>query len=174
MLTVADNPRGVRYIRDVPTRTGYAPVAIGDPADIPCLMAEHKPHLELPGTYGIELMQEVHRIADVPVTFLSEYGQDDTVAQALDIGAADHVVKPFSPTELAAPTQATLRMRTAPERVEPSEPYELGDLNIDFVHRRVTVLSRDVQLTATEYDLLVKLAVNAGGVIRHEELLQRV
>ena len=94
----------LRYIRAVLTRAGYAPVAIGDPADVPRLMEEHKPHLDLLGTYGIVLMHEVHRIADVPVTFLSEYGQGDTVAQALDIGAVDYVFKPFSPMELAART----------------------------------------------------------------------
>ena len=47
-------------------------------------------------------MHEVHRIADVPVIFLSVYGQDDTMARTFDMGAADYLVKPFSPTELAA------------------------------------------------------------------------
>ena len=77
-------------------------------------------------------------------------------------------------TELIARIQAALRRRTSPERVEPAEPYALGDLSIDFVHRWVTVAGQQVQLTATEYDLLAKLAVNAGRVARHEELLQRV
>ena len=80
--------------------------------DVPRLMAEHKPHLALldlvlPDTDGIELMHQVHRIAQVPVVFLSEYGQGDTVARAFNLGATDYVVKPFSHTELAA------RIRTA-------------------------------------------------------------
>ena len=58
--------------------------------------------------------------------------------------------------------------------MEPPEPYVLGDLAIDFEHRRVTVAGEETQLTATEYDLLAELAVNAGRVVTHEELLQRV
>ena len=54
------------------------------------------------------------------------------------------------------------------------EPYVLGDLSIAFVHRRVTVAGEEAQVTATEYDLLAELAVNAGRVVTHEELLQRV
>ena len=69
---------------------------------------------------------------------------------------------------------AALRRRSAPARVEPPEPYVLGDLAIDFVRRRVTVAGEEAQLTATEYDLLAELAVNAGRVVTHEELLQRV
>ena len=70
--------------------------------------------------------------------------------------------------------QAALRRRAAPPRVEPPEPYTLGDLVIDFVHRRVTVAGEEAQLTATEYDLLAELAVNAGRVVTHQELLHRV
>ena len=97
LLAVDDDPQALRYIRDVLTRAGYAPVVTGDPADVPRLMAEHKPHLALldlvlPDTDGIELMHQVHRIAQVPVVFLSEYGQGDTVARAFDMGATDYVV----------------------------------------------------------------------------------
>ena len=110
VLAVDDDPQALRYVRDVLTKAGYAPIATGDPADVPRLMDEEKPHLVLldlvlPGTDGIELMNEVRKTADVPVTFLSIYGQDETVARAFDMGAADYVVKPFSPTELAAPDQ---------------------------------------------------------------------
>ena len=63
----------------------------------------------LPGTDGIELMQRVPELADLPVILLSGYGRDETIARALQVGAADYIVKPFSPTELTARVQATLR-----------------------------------------------------------------
>ena len=74
-------------------------------------MAEEPPRLVLldlvlPGSDGIELMGQVREIADVPVIFLSVYGQDEVIARAFDEGAADYVVKPFSPTELAARIRA--------------------------------------------------------------------
>ena len=123
-----DDPQALRYVRDVLTRAGNAPVVTADPAEVPRLMAAHKPHLALldlllPGTDGIELMHEVHRTADVPVIFLSVYGQDDTVARAFDMGAADYLVKPFSPTELAAPDPGgTAEGGWSPPRASLREP----------------------------------------------------
>ena len=142
-------------------------------------MAEEKPHLVLldlmlPGSDGIGLMQDILQTAEVPVIFLSVYGQEELVARAFDLGAADYVVKPFSPTELAARIRAALRRRAAPERVEPSEPYVRGDLTIDYARRLVTVAGSPVQLTATEYNLLAELSVHAGRVLSYEHLMQRV
>ena len=67
----------------------------------------------LPGTDGVELMTDILEIAEVPVIFLSAYGREDLIAKAFDAGASDYVVKPFSPTELAARIRATLRRRGA-------------------------------------------------------------
>ena len=179
VLAVDDNPQDLWYIRDVLTRSGYAPIATGDPADVPRLMAEEKPHLALldmvlPGGDGIELMNDVRRTADVPVIFLSAYGQDETVARALDMGAADYLVKPFSPTELAARIRAALRKRLEPFQAEPSGPYEVGGLGIDYAQHRVTLAGEPVELTATEYAVLYELAVHAPRVLSHAVLLQRV
>ena len=128
----------------------------------------------LPGSDGIELMGAIRETADVPVIFLSAYGQDEVVARAFDLGAADYVVKPFSPTELAARIRAALRKRAAPELAEPSRPYVRGDLTIEYPQRRVTVAGRTVALTIIEYRMLVELSANAGRPLTHEHLLQRV
>ena len=130
--------------------------------------------LMLPGADGIELMETVPELADVPVIFLSVYGQDEVVAKALDTGAADYVVKPFSPTELAARIRAALRKRIEPQSPEPSGPYSWGSLRIDYAERRAAVGGQQVELTATEYALLYELAVNSGRVLTHNVLLQRV
>ena len=113
----------------------------------------------------------------MPVIFLSVNGQEEVVARAFDMGAADYVVKPFSPTELAARIRAALRKRAAPELAQPSEPYVRADLTIDYPQRRVTVAGRPgrpVALTVIEYRMLVELSVNAGRALTHEHLLQRV
>ena len=125
----------------------------------------------LPGTDGGELMKEIVETTDVPVIFLSAYDQDQLVARAFDMGAADYVVKPFSPVELAARIRAALRRREAPP---PSESFVLGDLTIDYAERRVTLAGRDVELTTTEYGTLATLSVNAGRVTTYEHLLRRV
>ena len=180
VLAVDDDPQALRYIRDVLTRAGYAPIVTGDPADVPKLMAEHKPHLALldlvlPDTDGIELMHQVHRIAPVPVVFLSEYGQGDTVARAFDLGATDYVVKPFSHTELAARIRAALRRGLEPVQAEPpGGSFAVGELSIDYAQRRVALAGEPVELTGTEYAVLYQLAAQAPNVLTHGLLLRRV
>jgi len=181
VLAVDDNLQDLRYIRDVLNRAGYAPVVTSDPDDVPRLMAEHNPHMALldmvlPGTDGIELMNEVHRRAYVPVIFLSAYGQDETVARALDMGAADYLVKPFSPTELTARIRAALRkgLDSYLGETEPSGAYAMGDLSIDYAQRQVTLAGEPVKLTDTEYAVLYQLAMQAPEVLGHSVLIQRV
>ena len=124
--------------------------------------------LILPGVDGIELMGRVPALDGLPVIFISGYGRDETIARALDSGAADYIVKPFSPTELVARVQAALRRHGAPET------FALGELRIDYAARRVTLAGRDVPLTGTEFDLLRILSRNAGRVVTHRTLLRRV
>ena len=179
VLVVDDNPHDLRYVRDVLTRAGYATVATVDPADVPRLIEEEKPHLALldlvlPGSDGIELMNDIRKTEDVPVIFLSVYGQDETVARALDMGAADYLVKPFSPTELAARIRAALRKRLDPFLGEPSGPYDAEGLSIDYAMRQVTLEGEPVELTATEYAVLYELTVHAPRTLTHAVLLQRV
>ena len=179
ILAVDDDPQALRYVREVLSRAGYAPIVTGDPEAVTRLVEEEKPQLilldlMLPGTDGIALMRTILEITDVPVVFLSVYGQDDIIVRAFDMGAADYVVKPFSPTELAARIRAALRRRIPPALPEPTEPYLLEDLALNFVERRVTVAGEPVDLTATEYRLLVELAANAGRVMTHDQLLDRV
>ena len=169
-----DDPQALRYVRDALTKAGYVPIVTGDPEDVPRLMEEEKPHLVLldlmlPGSDGIELMNRILKTADVPGIFVSVYGQDDVIVRAFDMGAVDYVVKPFSPTELAARIRAALRRRAGP-----SEPYSLGDLTIDYAGHRVAVSGRAVRLTPTEYALLFELSVHAGRVLTHDQLLQQV
>ena len=122
----------------------------------------------LPGTDGIELMRSQPALGELPMIFLSVYGRDETIARALEIGAANNVVKPFSPTELVARIRAALRRARAPG------PYRAGELAIDCEERRVALAGRPVQTMATEYDLLGELSANAGRVLTHDDLLRRV
>ena len=179
ILAVDDDPQTLRHVRDALTNAGYVPVVTGDPEEALSLVEANDPHLVLldlmlPGTDGIELMRGILDMADVPVIFLSAYGQEETIARAFENGADDYVVKPFSPTELVARIKAALRKREAPEWAEPSEPYVLGELTIDYAERRVTLAGRPVQLTAIEYGLLFELSANAGRVLTYDRLLQRV
>ena len=173
ILVVDDDPKTLRYVRDALAGSEYAALVTGDPEEVSSLIRTERPRLVLldlmlPGTDGIELMERVPELADLPVIFISGYGRDETIARALDAGAADYIVKPFSPMELTARIRAALRRRPEPE------PYRLGGLAIHYEERRVSVAGRPVELTATEYELLHALSRNAGRVSTYEALLRQV
>ena len=179
ILAVDDDPEALRYIRDAIAKAGYVPIVTGDPYEVPRLMEEKRPHLVLldlllPGSDGIEMMRDILKKADVPVIFVSVYGRDETVVRAFDMGATDYVVKPYSPTELAARIRAALRRRAAPRVPEPTEPYLLGNLAIDYAERRITVAGSPVALTPIEYGVLYELSVHGGRALTHDQLLKRV
>ena len=173
ILVVDDDPRTLRSVRDTLSAAGYAPLVTGEAGKLAHIIRSEGPRLVLldlvmPGKDGIALMEEVPELADLPVIFISGYGRDETVAAALEAGAADYIVKPFSATELVARVRAALRRREGPQ------PFVLGDLAIDYGRRRVSVAGNPVDLTATEYELLRILALDAGRVVTFETLLRRI
>ena len=180
ILVVDDDPHTLIYVRRALSNRGYDSIVAGGPEEALRLIEENQPRLVLldmmlPGPDdGIDLMMDVFRISEAPVIFLSAYGQDDVIARAFEAGAADYIVKPFSPTELVARVKAALRRQADFYRVGTSEPYVYGDLTIDYADRRVTLAGRPLHLTAKEYDLLFELSVNAGRVMTHGQLLRRV
>ena len=173
ILVVDDDPRMLRFVRDALSEAGYAPLVTGAPDDLERIIRTEKPHLVLldlvlPDRDGIELMKQVPELSDLPVIFLSAYRRDETVAQAFEAGAVDYIAKPFSPTELVARVRAALRRHAEPE------PLVLGELAVDFAGRNVTVGGEEVHLTATEYELLRVLALDAGRVVTFDTLLRRI
>ena len=173
VLAVDDDPETLRQVRDALAAAGYAPVVTGAPEEVAALIRTHRPQLVLldlvlPETDGIELMRSVPELADLPVIFISAYGRDETVVQALEAGADDYIVKPFSDAELAARVRAALRRRAG------AAPFVLGALAIDYARRRVTVAGSAVHLTPHEYGLLRILSLDAGRVVTFESLLRRL
>ncbi len=173
ILVVDDDPQTLRYVRNALKAAGYAARVTSDPGELSGLVETWKPQLVLldlilPGTDGIKLMESVPGLASLPVIFVSGYGRDETVARALETGAADYIVKPFSPTELTARIAAALRRHSGPER------FRLKDLAIDFEQRRVSVAGRPVVLTATEFKLLRLLSINAGRVLTYDALYRQI
>ena len=172
ILVVDDDPQMLRYFRDALMAEGYAPIVTGDPNEVASLVRTKRPaliilDLRLPEVDGIELMEATPELADLPVIFISAYGRDETIARALDAGAADYIVKPFSRIELTARVRAALRRRGE------SGPFMLDKLAIAYDERRVTVAGRPVKLTATEYELLRVLSLSAGTVVTYDALLRQ-
>ena len=176
ILVVDDDPVSLRYVRDILSKAGFDPVVTADPAEALRFVRERKPHLilldlMLPGSSGIDLMKDIFNVANVPIVFLSAYSQEDIVAKAFDLGAADYVVKPFSPTELLARIRAALRNQ---EVFPPSTPYVFKDLAVDYAEQSVTLAGRLLRLKPMEYRLLAHLSASSGRTLTYDHLMQHV
>ncbi len=179
VLAVDDDPQSLRYVRIALSRAGFAPIVTGEPKDVLALIRKQRPHLVLldlmlPNRDGIELMSDILKEVDVPIIFVSVYDQEDVIANAFELGAADYVVKPFSPTELIARIRAALRSRNASGGQARAASYLNKDLFINFSRRSVAVNGDAVKLTATEYAVLFELSVESGRVLTYDQLLYRV
>jgi len=128
----------------------------------------------LPDIDGFEVCRRIRLFADVPIIMLTVKDQEFDKVKGLELGADDYITKPFSHVELLARVKAVLRRSTMPQLEEEEEPLTVGKLRIDFASHEVRVDGTEVKLTPTEYSLLHFLARNAGRVIQHRVLLEKV
>jgi two-component system KDP operon response regulator KdpE len=130
----------------------------------------------LPQLDGWETCQRFRDFTDVPIIFLTALSREQDVVRGLDCGAVDYVTKPFKPSILLARARAALREWEAARA--PRSPqqtfFDDGYLLIDVAGRQVRVDGEPVQLTATEYRLLVYLVEHAGQVLTYEQILGHV
>ena len=127
--------------------------------------------LGLPDMDGMEVLRRLREWTQVPIIILSVRDREDDKVKALDSGADDYVTKPFGIGELLARMRVVLRksIQQSPEPV-----YQVDGLEVDLEHRRVFVQGKEVQLTATEYDLLRLLVKHAGKVLTHNQILRQI
>lgn len=121
--------------------------------------------LAMPVSDGFALIHHIRTTAETPIVVLSVRGGDADKVRALDLGADDFVVKPFSTPELMARVRAQLR-RTATRA-----QLEFPDLTVDIERRRVTQGTRDIRLTPTEFAILELLARKAGRPVTFDEII---
>ena len=124
----------------------------------------------LPGMDGFEVLKAIRAISDVPVIMLTVRGSDEDVAGALDMGADDFVIKPFSPLVLLSRVQAVLRRSLQPRK----HIANRGEIVMAPQARRVTIGGERVDLSPMEFDLLFELMNHRGNMVKPEDLLSIV
>jgi len=126
----------------------------------------------MPPPNGFEVCRWIRERSRVPILMLTV--QDATVdkVRAFDLGADDYLTKPFDTVELLARLRSLVRRSTGATQSAPG--YVSDDLSINFATRQVVLKGETVHLTSTEYRLLEELARNAGQVVPHQLLLERV
>ncbi|MCK9397402.1 MAG: response regulator [Methylobacter sp.] len=129
--------------------------------------------LGLPDIDGQDLIRRLRISSELPIIVLSARDQESDITQALDNGADDYLTKPFSTAELMSRIKALLR-RVAKLPGGAQETFQVGELKIELTKRRVFVGEREVHLTPIEFRLLSVLVRNAGFVVTHRQLLEKV
>ncbi len=130
--------------------------------------------LRLPDITGEEVATEIRKSSDVPILMLTAKVDERDRIHGLEVGADDYVTKPFSPRELVLRVGAILRRGRSSSVDESAESFGGGTLTIDEATRRVTVNGELVELTPTEWGVLLALAAQPGRVCSRYELINRV
>jgi DNA-binding response OmpR family regulator len=176
VLVVEDDPRISEPLREGLVREGYEVVVVATGADalaadgIDLVLLD----LGLPDLDGHVICRELRSRSSVPIIVVSARGEEIDRVMLLELGADDYVVKPFGFRELVARIRAVARRSTAEPSPQDTSTMVVGALSVDTRTRRVEYRGNPVSLTPKEYDLLVYLAADPGGVKGREQLMHDV
>ena len=178
VLVVEDERKLRDLIRSYLERAGFTVLSTGSGAEAITMAAEVAPDLVildlgLPDIPGETVARDVRQGAATPILMLTAKTTEEDRIRGLELGADDYVTKPFSPRELVLRVQAILR-RGAPAAGQGVTSYGGGELVIDEPRRAATVRGAQVELTPTEWGILVALATVPGRVYSRFELINRV
>jgi DNA-binding response OmpR family regulator len=178
ILVVDDEPRIAQLARDYLEHAGFE-VRIASTGDAALDAIRRRPpdlvvlDLGLPGLDGLDVTREIRRDSNLPVIVLTARDDELDKLLGLELGADDYITKPFSPRELVARVRAVLR-RAAAGTAPAADVLRVDDLTLDVPRMRADVDGRSVELTATEFALVVTLARQPGRIFTRSQLLDAV
>lgn len=127
------------------------------------------PHMD-----GLETTRRIRQLSMVPIIILSALDEEQDKIKAFNLGADDYLTKPFGVGELLARVRAVLRRTSYAEPTPQMERIVLGEVIADLERHKVTLRGKEIDLTPTEFNLLVYLMRNAGKVMPHQAILKAV
>lgn len=175
ILVVEDEVKAADYLRKGLSESGYAVEVAHNGIDGQFLAQESEFDLVildvmLPGLDGWQLLQIIRRKSQVPVLFLTARDAVEDRVKGLELGADDYLVKPFSYAELLARVRTLLR-RGPPREVE---QFQVADLQLDVLRRRVLRGTERITLTNKEFALLQLLMERSGEVLSRTQIASQV
>jgi two-component system KDP operon response regulator KdpE len=176
ILVVDDETPIRRYLRVALGAQGYSVLEAATGQEALNAVPSQRPDLiildlGLPDLDGVEVTRRLREWSQTPIIILSVREAEEDKIAALDAGADDYLVKPFSTGELMARIRVVMRRQA---NVVDEPVLQAGTIRMDLPRRLVTVADREITLTPTEYDLLRVLMQNTGRVITHRQLLRMV
>ncbi len=181
VLIIDDEPIFLRLVDQVLTQQGYEVLKAGSGTEGLRLLFDKKPDLvfldvAMPGMDGWQTCQRIREISDVPIVMLTgKLKAEEDVVRGLDYGADEYLFKPVGNRELVARVRAALRRGELPSSAEARAITYADDfLTVDIAERRVVVNGERVKLTPREFRLFAFLVENAGRILTHKQLLEKV
>jgi len=180
IIVVDDDSAFVRLVRQVLAKEGYEVLAAGSGEEGLRLLFAHRPDMVLldvvlPGLNGWQTCSRIRDISDVPIIMLTAHEKtEDDIVRGLDYGADEYVIKPVGSKELVGRVRAVLRRAELPSSREAGVTYSDGFLTVDIAQRKVMLNEEWVRLTPIEFRLLALLIQNAGRILTHRQLLERI
>lgn len=179
ILLVEDEENIRGFVQTIMEANSYQVISARTGAQGGLLFLSHQPDLVildmgLPDMDGLDVIKLVRKSSAVPIIILSARSQEWDKVAALDLGANDYVTKPFGTSELLARVRVALRSGHGGVELPPGGIFSLGDLEIDYEKRMVTVAGAEARLTQTEYNILSVLARHAGKMMTYSAIIQSV
>ena len=177
-ILVVEDERSIRtVIRTYLESAGFTAVCTDNGLDAITLARESQPELiildlNLPGMDGMEVAARIRQMSDVYILMLTARSEEDDRVAGLRIGADDYLTKPFSPRELVARVEAILRRNRRATPVKPGIHFQ--HLSIDPQSHEVLTDGKPIEMTSTEFNVLLELVRHAGRVLTREQLIDRV
>ena len=181
ILVIDDDPAFVRLVERVLAREGYEVLKTGSGREGLRLLFHQRPDIVLldvamPEMDGWQTCRRIRDICDIPIIMLTgQHSTEGDIVRGLDYGADDYLIKPVGNRELVARTRAVLRRAELPYSGGVSKiTYTDNLLTVDVAERKVIVDGERVKLTPTEFRLFALLVDNAGRILTHKQLLEKV
>jgi len=179
VLIVDDELVIIKFLRANLKAWGYEVLAAMDGAEALQTLEMELPDLVIldimmPKMDGFEVCRRLREWSQIPIIMLSARSDVSDKVKCLELGADDYITKPFGVGELLARVKAVSRRTEAAAAIPDQPTFTSSDLKINFAQRLVTVAGKEVKLTPTEYLLLQEFVVNAGKVLTHKYLLNKV
>ena len=182
ILIVDDDPALLDLVDQVLTHQGYEVLKAGSGQECLRLLFSQKPDLVLldvamPGMDGWQVCQRIRELSDVPIIMLTGKRKDEEdIVRGLDYGADEYLLKPVGNRELVAKVRAVLRRVELPSPTGARREVTYADdfLTVDIAERKVMVKGERVKLTPREFRLFALLVENAGHILSHKQLLEKV
>jgi len=177
ILVVDDEPKIIQLTQDYLENAGFSVISAGDGEHALAVIQVEKPDLVvldlgLPGMDGLDVCRSIRKTSNLPIIMLTARDEETDKLVGLELGADDYITKPFSPKELVARVRSVLRRSELVQ--EGREVIRVGDVTLDIPRMRVTVGGEEIELTATEFQLLQALAGQPGRIFTRSQLLDAV